>query len=124
MRFYINILTTYFPEIDPGYDVYYRQVLEQGTAGGADDLRDRGQGFEPAQKVVLAEAQQECGRGEGSDGQHEAAAEALHVLQGLAAALRLARRRGARCGIFRGHDVPRLEEGGACAGMLVSVESS
>ncbi|HEX5019565.1 MAG TPA: LLM class flavin-dependent oxidoreductase [Candidatus Binatia bacterium] len=29
MRFYINILTTYFPEIDPPYDVYYRQVLEQ-----------------------------------------------------------------------------------------------
>ena len=29
MRFYINILTTYFPDIDPGYDVYYRQVLEQ-----------------------------------------------------------------------------------------------
>src|SRR5215208_2664499 len=29
MRFYINILTTYFPDIDPPYDVYYRQVLEQ-----------------------------------------------------------------------------------------------
>ena len=29
MRFYINILTTYFPDIDPSYDVYYRQVLEQ-----------------------------------------------------------------------------------------------
>ena len=29
MRFYINILTTYFPEIDPPYDVYYRQILEQ-----------------------------------------------------------------------------------------------
>jgi len=29
VRFYINILTTYFPDIDPGYDVYYRQVLEQ-----------------------------------------------------------------------------------------------
>lgn len=29
MRFYINILTTYFPDLDPGYDVYYRQVLEQ-----------------------------------------------------------------------------------------------
>ena len=29
MRFYINILTTYFPDLDPSYDVYYRQVLEQ-----------------------------------------------------------------------------------------------
>jgi alkanesulfonate monooxygenase SsuD/methylene tetrahydromethanopterin reductase-like flavin-dependent oxidoreductase (luciferase family) len=29
MRFYINILTTYFRELDPPYDVYYRQVLEQ-----------------------------------------------------------------------------------------------
>ena len=29
MRFYINILTTYFPEIDPPYDVYYQQILEQ-----------------------------------------------------------------------------------------------
>jgi alkanesulfonate monooxygenase SsuD/methylene tetrahydromethanopterin reductase-like flavin-dependent oxidoreductase (luciferase family) len=29
MRFYINILTTYFPDIDPPYDVYYRQILEQ-----------------------------------------------------------------------------------------------
>ncbi len=29
MRFYINILTTYFPEIDPPHDVYYRQILEQ-----------------------------------------------------------------------------------------------
>jgi alkanesulfonate monooxygenase SsuD/methylene tetrahydromethanopterin reductase-like flavin-dependent oxidoreductase (luciferase family) len=29
VRFYINILTTYFPDIDPSYAVYYRQVLEQ-----------------------------------------------------------------------------------------------
>jgi alkanesulfonate monooxygenase SsuD/methylene tetrahydromethanopterin reductase-like flavin-dependent oxidoreductase (luciferase family) len=29
VRFYINILTTYFADIDPAYDVYYRQVLEQ-----------------------------------------------------------------------------------------------
>lgn len=29
MRFYINILTTYFADIDPPYDVYYRQILEQ-----------------------------------------------------------------------------------------------
>ena len=29
MHFYINILTTYFRDIDPPYDVYYRQVLEQ-----------------------------------------------------------------------------------------------
>jgi len=29
MRFFINILTTYFPDTDPSYDVYYRQVLEQ-----------------------------------------------------------------------------------------------
>lgn len=29
MRFYINILTTYFPDIDPPYDAYYRQILEQ-----------------------------------------------------------------------------------------------
>ena len=29
MHFYINILTTYFPELDPPYDVYYRQILEQ-----------------------------------------------------------------------------------------------
>jgi alkanesulfonate monooxygenase SsuD/methylene tetrahydromethanopterin reductase-like flavin-dependent oxidoreductase (luciferase family) len=29
MRFYINILATYFPDIDPPYDVYYRQMLEQ-----------------------------------------------------------------------------------------------
>ncbi|HEY7714149.1 MAG TPA: LLM class flavin-dependent oxidoreductase [Candidatus Binatia bacterium] len=29
MRFYINILATYYPDIDPGYDVYYRQILEQ-----------------------------------------------------------------------------------------------
>ena len=29
MRFFINILTTYFPDTDPPYDVYYRQILEQ-----------------------------------------------------------------------------------------------
>jgi alkanesulfonate monooxygenase SsuD/methylene tetrahydromethanopterin reductase-like flavin-dependent oxidoreductase (luciferase family) len=29
MRFYINILTTYFPDIDPPYNVYYEQILEQ-----------------------------------------------------------------------------------------------
>jgi alkanesulfonate monooxygenase SsuD/methylene tetrahydromethanopterin reductase-like flavin-dependent oxidoreductase (luciferase family) len=29
MRFYINILTTYYREFDPSYDVYYGQVLEQ-----------------------------------------------------------------------------------------------
>jgi alkanesulfonate monooxygenase SsuD/methylene tetrahydromethanopterin reductase-like flavin-dependent oxidoreductase (luciferase family) len=29
MRFYINILTTYFPDTDPSYDVYYGQILEQ-----------------------------------------------------------------------------------------------
>lgn len=29
MRFFINILATYFPDIDPPYDVYYRQILEQ-----------------------------------------------------------------------------------------------
>ena len=29
MRFYINILTTYFPDLDPPYDVYYEQILEQ-----------------------------------------------------------------------------------------------
>ena len=29
MRFYINILTTYYPDIDPPYDVYYQQILEQ-----------------------------------------------------------------------------------------------
>lgn len=29
MRFYINILTTHFPDIDPSYDQYYAQVLEQ-----------------------------------------------------------------------------------------------
>ena len=29
MHFYINILTTYYPDIDPPYDVYYRQILDQ-----------------------------------------------------------------------------------------------
>jgi alkanesulfonate monooxygenase SsuD/methylene tetrahydromethanopterin reductase-like flavin-dependent oxidoreductase (luciferase family) len=29
VRFFINILTTYFPDIDPAYDVYYEQILEQ-----------------------------------------------------------------------------------------------
>ena len=29
MRFYINILTTHFPDLDPPYDVYYEQILEQ-----------------------------------------------------------------------------------------------
>jgi alkanesulfonate monooxygenase SsuD/methylene tetrahydromethanopterin reductase-like flavin-dependent oxidoreductase (luciferase family) len=29
VRFYINILTTYHAELDPSYDVYYRQVLEE-----------------------------------------------------------------------------------------------
>lgn len=29
MRFYINILSTYFPDLDPPYDVYYEQILEQ-----------------------------------------------------------------------------------------------
>lgn len=29
MRFYINILATYFPDIDPPYEVYYEQILEQ-----------------------------------------------------------------------------------------------
>jgi alkanesulfonate monooxygenase SsuD/methylene tetrahydromethanopterin reductase-like flavin-dependent oxidoreductase (luciferase family) len=29
MRFYINILTTYYPDLDPPYDIYYRQILEQ-----------------------------------------------------------------------------------------------
>ena len=29
MQFFINILTTYFPDIDPPYDVYYQQIVEQ-----------------------------------------------------------------------------------------------
>jgi alkanesulfonate monooxygenase SsuD/methylene tetrahydromethanopterin reductase-like flavin-dependent oxidoreductase (luciferase family) len=29
MHFYINILTTYYPDLDPTYDVYYQQILEQ-----------------------------------------------------------------------------------------------
>ena len=29
MHFYMNILTTYFPDIDPPYDVYYQHILEQ-----------------------------------------------------------------------------------------------
>ena len=29
MHFYINILTTYFSDIDPPYDVYYQHILEQ-----------------------------------------------------------------------------------------------
>jgi alkanesulfonate monooxygenase SsuD/methylene tetrahydromethanopterin reductase-like flavin-dependent oxidoreductase (luciferase family) len=29
MNFYINILATYFPELDPPYKVYYQQILEQ-----------------------------------------------------------------------------------------------
>ena len=29
MRFYINILTTYFTDLDPPYDTYYQQILEQ-----------------------------------------------------------------------------------------------
>src|SRR5688572_25278891 len=29
MRFYINILNTYFPDLDPPYDIYYEQILEQ-----------------------------------------------------------------------------------------------
>jgi len=29
MQFYMNILTTYFPDRDPPYPVYYRQILEQ-----------------------------------------------------------------------------------------------
>jgi alkanesulfonate monooxygenase SsuD/methylene tetrahydromethanopterin reductase-like flavin-dependent oxidoreductase (luciferase family) len=29
MRFYINILTTYFPNLDPPYDTYYQQILQQ-----------------------------------------------------------------------------------------------
>jgi alkanesulfonate monooxygenase SsuD/methylene tetrahydromethanopterin reductase-like flavin-dependent oxidoreductase (luciferase family) len=29
VHFYINILTTYFRDLDPPYDVYYRQILEQ-----------------------------------------------------------------------------------------------
>ena len=29
MRFYINILTNYFPDRDPPYDLYYQQILEQ-----------------------------------------------------------------------------------------------
>ncbi len=29
MRFYINILATYFSEIDPPFDLYFRQILEQ-----------------------------------------------------------------------------------------------
>ena len=29
MRFYINILSTYYPDLDPPYEVYYQQMLEQ-----------------------------------------------------------------------------------------------
>jgi hypothetical protein len=29
MRFYINILITYFPDLDPPYNTYYEQILEQ-----------------------------------------------------------------------------------------------
>lgn len=29
MRFYMNVLTTYFPDLDPPYPVYYEQILEQ-----------------------------------------------------------------------------------------------
>lgn len=28
MRFYVNILSTYFPDLDPPYEVYYQQILE------------------------------------------------------------------------------------------------
>ena len=39
MRFFINVLTTYFPDTDPPYDVYYRQILEQ-VSGDARRLGD------------------------------------------------------------------------------------
>jgi alkanesulfonate monooxygenase SsuD/methylene tetrahydromethanopterin reductase-like flavin-dependent oxidoreductase (luciferase family) len=29
VRFYINILTTHFPDLDPPYNIYYGQILEQ-----------------------------------------------------------------------------------------------
>jgi alkanesulfonate monooxygenase SsuD/methylene tetrahydromethanopterin reductase-like flavin-dependent oxidoreductase (luciferase family) len=29
VRFYINVLATYFPDLDPPYDTYYQQLLEQ-----------------------------------------------------------------------------------------------
>jgi predicted dehydrogenase len=29
LRFYVNILSTYFPDLDPPYEVYYRQMLER-----------------------------------------------------------------------------------------------
>jgi hypothetical protein len=29
VRFYINILTTYYPDLDPPYDTYHQQILEQ-----------------------------------------------------------------------------------------------
>ncbi len=29
MRFYVNILSTYYPDLDPPYEVYYRQMLDQ-----------------------------------------------------------------------------------------------
>ncbi len=29
MRFYINLLSTYYPDRDPPYDIFYQQVLEQ-----------------------------------------------------------------------------------------------
>jgi len=29
VRFFVNILSTYFPDVDPPYDVYYEQILEQ-----------------------------------------------------------------------------------------------
>lgn len=31
MRFFVNILSTYFPDLDPPQDVYYQQILEQVT---------------------------------------------------------------------------------------------
>jgi len=105
------------------------KVFKQGATGCADDLGDGGQRLEPAQQVVLAEAQEERSRWQGGDREHKAAAEALHVLEGFAAAFGLVRGwRGQRTGrgsgsVFRGHDVPRFEEGCACAGVWDSVES-
>src|SRR5690606_24055583 len=58
-----------------------RQVVEEGAAGGADDLGRGGQRRDRAEQVVLAQPEQDGRGGQHCDRQHQAPAEALQHSQ-------------------------------------------
>ena len=71
----------------------HREVVEDRPTGQAQDLERRP---DPAEQVILAEAQQQAGRRQDCDGQHEALADTLQRGEGLGTKTRFLLRGGAR----------------------------